>query len=316
MEKLLNGSKGNKKLKLGKGIASLIGDIDANDETDMELKDFGKRIASKEMEKKETPSFENTMIPLSLIDTNPQQPRKIFKEKDLKELADSIKENGLIQPIVVSHKEDGRFELISGERRFRASQSINLEQVPVVVKRVTTKDKLVLAIIENVQRSDLNCIEEALAYYQLMDEFKLTQEEVAKKIGKERSTIANFLRILRLPRAVVEMLQREELSFGHGKILATVKEEELVKRLARTAIEDGLSVRSLEALIKKSKTTKERNPSSKEVLAEQYNSLRETLERRTGYQFKIKPKKNGSGELVIKFNNEAEFNDIYEFLVK
>ncbi len=301
------------KLKLGKGIASLIGDFD-DDGEEFALKDFGKKIAAKESSEPEL--RETTMVPLTLIDTNPQQPRKIFKEKDLEELANSIRENGLIQPIVISEKEKGRFELISGERRFRASKLAGLEQVPVVLKRVTTRDKLVLAIIENVQRSDLNCVEEALAYYQLMDEFKLTQEEVAKKIGKERSTIANFLRILRLPRAVIEMLQKEELSFGHAKVLAAVKESELAKRLALQAVEKGLSVRALETLIKSEQKPKSADDKSEKFVDDSYQQIKDTLEQKTGYHFKINSKKNGSGQIVIKFNNEAEFNDIYEYLIK
>lgn len=303
---------GKSKLKLGKGIASLIGDFDEVETEETTLKDFGKKIAAKEIQRQS----ESTTIPLNLIDVNTHQPRRIFKDKELQELSDSIKENGIIQPIVVTEKEGGRFEIISGERRFRASKLAGLDQVPVVIRKATTKDKLVLAIIENVQRSDLNCIEEGLAYYQLMDEFKLTQEEVAKKIGKERSTIANFLRLLRLPRVVVEMLQKEEISFGHGKLLAAVKDGEKAERFAKEAVNSSLSVRALEKLIKQDSAKKPVDEKSQKIVDESFTAIRETLEKKTGYQFKIQPKKNGSGQIVIKFNNEAEFNDIYEYLIK
>ncbi len=228
-------------------------------------------------------------------------------------MSNSIKENGIIQPITVS-EENGKYTIIAGERRFRAAKLAGLERVPVTIKKVTKKDTLVMAIIENVQRSDLNCVEEALAYYQLMNEFSLTQEEVAKKIGKERSTIANFLRILKLPREVIQYLQREDLSFGHAKILASIKDDEKSKRLARIAIDEKLSVRELEKLIKQKKATKSIN--SNKFLDEQVDALRKKLESKTGYHFDLKTKNNGSGTITIKFSNEAELNDIYDYLTR
>ena len=171
-----------------------------------------------------------------------------------------------------------------------------------------------MAIIENVQRSDLNCVEEALAYYQLMDDFKLTQEEVSKKIGKERSTIANFIRILKLPRTVVEMLQKELLSFGHAKVLAAGKDNETITRLANEAVTKNLSVRELERLLRKSNSTKTKTTNP--FFDSKLDSLRDSLEKRTGFHFALKTKKAGAGEFVIKFLNEAEFNDVYDFLMK
>lgn len=299
-----------KKIALGKGIASLI------QETPNEiLKQSLKTLEETEAREKITRDIANgpLMVPIAKIKANPGQPRKIFKEKDLEELAQSIKENGIIQPLVVVAA-DGYFELVAGERRLRAAKRAGLEHVPVVVKTATDKEKMVMAIIENVQRSDLNCVEEALAYYQLMEDFQLTQEEVAKKLGKERSSIANYLRILKLPREVIEKLQREELSFGHAKILAAVKEREQIIRLANECVASELSVRELEALSKKSakaKVAKESNPFYNQKLED----CREKLERSTGFHFQIKSKKTGNGQIVLKFNNEAEFNDIYEYLM-
>lgn len=254
------------------------------------------------------------LVPISKLKANKEQPRKIFKDKEIIELSSSIKENGIIQPITVSQDDDGTFTIIAGERRFRASKLAGLEQVPVVIKKATKKDTLVMAIIENVQRSDLNCVEEALAYYQLMNEFNLTQEEVAKKIGKERSTIANFLRILKLPREVIQLLQREELSFGHAKILAAVKEDEACKRYARQVVDESLSVRELEKVIKSKKVKKEK--STNPFFDEQVDGLKKKLETKTGYHFDLKTKPNGSGTITIKYGNEAEFNDIFEYLIK
>jgi len=263
-------------------------------------------------------SIENNSNGLLLVDIskvrgNKEQPRKIFKDKDLLDLSNSIKENGIIQPITVQQNDNGTFMVIAGERRLRASKLAGLDKVPVVIKKVTKKETLVMAIIENVQRSDLNCVEEALAYYQLMSEFSLTQEEVAKKIGKERSTIANFLRVLKLPREVIQLLQREDISFGHGKVLAAVKDDEASKRYARTAVDENLSVRELEKLIK-SKKVKKASISNK-FFDEKIDSLKQKLERSTGFHFDLKTKPNGSGTVTLKFSDEAEFNDIFEYLV-
>lgn len=253
------------------------------------------------------------LLPISKVKPNKDQPRKIFKDKEILELSNSIKEIGLIQPITV-FEEDGKFIIIAGERRYRASKLAGLDKISANIKKVTKKDVLVMAIVENVQRSDLNCVEEALAYYQLMNEYSLTQEEVAKKIGKERSTIANFLRILKLPREVIQYIQREELSFGHAKVLVSVKDDEKIKRLARIAIDEKYSVRELEKAVK-AKTKESIKPSNK-YFDEQIDALKKKLEAKTGYHFDLKTKDNGSGTITIKYGNEAEFNDIYEHLTR
>lgn len=299
--------------KLGKGMAALLGSSAMNNEV---VESFTKKTDEIKKETKKV-AVENTplMIDVNSIIPNKEQPRKIFKEADLQELSNSIKENGIIQPLIVSESEEaGKFILIAGERRLRASKLAKLYRVPVVVKRATKKDTLVMAIIENVQRSDLNCVEEALAYFQLMEEFNLTQEEVAKKIGKERSTIANFLRILKLPRDVIALLQKEKLSFGHAKVLAVVKESERAKRLANQAVEEQWSVRELERNLKaKAKPAKtEKN----NFYDEKMDFLKQKLESKTGFHFNLKSKKNGAGQMTIKFSNEAEFNDIFEYLMK
>lgn len=292
------------KSQLGKGLGALLGGgASLNQE------------APKVTETK--PKLENNgplLVDISLLKANKDQPRKIFKDQEILELSNSIKENGIIQPIVVSQDEAGKFTIIAGERRFRASKLAGLEKVPVVIKRVTKKETLVMAIIENVQRADLNCIEEGLAYYQLMTEFGLTQEEVAKKIGKERSTIANFLRILKLPREVISYIQKDELSFGHAKVLASVKDDEKVKRMALEAIQSNYSVRELESALKKVK--KPKNAKTNPFFDEKIDNLRQNLEKKTGFHFDLKSKTSGSGTITIKYNNEAEFNDVYEYLMR
>lgn len=297
--------------QLGKGMAALLGGSPAS-YTDAPAS----AAAPIEPKKKEVQiETQPMLVDVDKVHPNKGQPRKIFKEKELMELSESIKENGVIQPILVVEK-DGAFEIVAGERRYRASRLAGLTKVPVIVKRATKKDVLVMSIIENVQRSDLNCVEEALAYFQLMNEFELTQEEVAKKIGKERSTIANFLRILKLPKDVIVSLQKDLLSFGHAKILVGINDDEMTKRLANEVITKGLSVRELEELAKKNKKPSKKGGNDNKFIAEQYTQLRNKLEQKTGYHFDVKAKKNGAGEITIKFSNEAEFNDIFSYLMK
>lgn len=309
-----------KKLALGKGIASLLQESTPQSVVNQTYNNkFGNQDEEQEnqQEREVEIRYENTplLVDVGAIKTNSNQPRKIFKEKDLEELAESIRENGIIQPLIVAELDNGHYELVAGERRLRAAKKAGLEQVPVVVKRATDREKMIMSIIENVQRSDLNCVEEALAYYQLMNEYKLTQEDVAKKLGKERSTVANFLRILNLPRPVIDLLQKEMLSFGHAKILAAVKEREDAIRLANEAVANNWSVRDLENGIKAKKPLKEKAGRKNPFFDEKLDQFRKTLEQKTGYHFGINSGKNGSGQVVLKFSNEAEFNDIYEFLL-
>lgn len=294
----MNNLKTSNKPALGRGMSALLGNSE-----------------------KESTSHTNStnhsgvmMISVDCIKGNRDQPRKLFKDQDLSELSNSIKENGIIQPITVTPEQSGQFTVIAGERRLRAAVLAGLSSVPVIVKKASKKDTLAMAIIENVQRSDLNCVEESLAYYRLMNEFNLTQEEVAKKIGKERSTIANFLRILKLPREVLKMLQSEELSFGHAKILASLKNDDKAKHLAHLASQEKWSVRELEDNIKKNR--KPVKQSQNKFFNEQLESIKNKLEQKTGYQFQLKTNQKGAGTIAIKFSNEAEFNDIFEYLLK
>lgn len=261
----------------------------------------------------ETRTSHNLTLPLTKIEANKDQPRKIFKESDLSELAASIKENGIIQPIIVREVEGGKFQIIAGERRFRASKLVGLTEVPVVIKKTTEKETMVMAIIENVQRADLNCVEESLAYYNLLNEFKLTQEEVAKKIGKSRSSIANSLRLLTLPKDVLSLLKEEALSFGHGKILVSVKDSKLCEVYAKEVVRNNLSVRDLEDLVK-NKVPEKKAPKASKVYDSELDNLKRKLESQTGFHMNLKRNSKGAGSLQIKFNNNSELNSIIEFL--
>jgi ParB family chromosome partitioning protein len=295
---------------LGKGIASLIKETPQEILSKSLKEDVAPKVQAPAVPTEETSPY---MISVTEITPNPNQPRRIFKSADLQELTASVKENGILQPLIVTKAEGKGFVLIAGERRLRAAKNAGLEKVPAVIRKVTDRESLIFAILENVQRSDLNCIEEALAYYQLMDDFKLTQEEVAKKLGKERSTVANFLRLLKLPKQVLELLQKEFLTFGHGKVLAGV-DKDVALRMANKCVTEKLSVRELEKLVKAE--GKPNKPTVEKARDERYDSLRQKLEQSTGFHFKLKAKKNGAGEFVINFSNDAEFNDIFEYLVR
>jgi len=187
-----------------------------------------------------------TLLPIEDLEVNAYQPRRSFDDETLAELSQSIKTNGVIQPLVVRRTSQG-YQLIAGERRLRASRLAGLKQVPVVVRRSTDREALEMALIENIQRENLNCIDEALAYQQLMEEFQLTQEEAALRVGKERASVANYLRLLRLPEAVIDDLKKGALSFGHGKALLMLEDQDGRLELRKRIIESKLSVRQAEA---------------------------------------------------------------------
>ena len=306
-----------KKLALGKGIASLI------KETPNEILKASLAAAnfdSADEAKKEAGAVERAaansvlMVNCDSIQQNPGQPRKMFKEAELEELANSIKENGVLQPIIVKSLEGGKFQLIAGERRLRASKKAGLTQIPVIVRQTTEKQQKVLAIIENIQRSDLNCVETAYAFYQIINDYKLTQEELAKTIGKERSSVANHLRLLKLPREVLEFLQKDLLSFGHGKILAGIEDKLLAKELASEVVEKKLSVRQLEEMITKKLDAPKFAKNSDSEFKEKEAQLRKNLEQHSGLHIQVKLGSRGDGKVVIKFNNQEEFDKIVNII--
>jgi len=304
--------------KLGKGLASLI-----QDNSFLEKEN----LKTSQQEVQDNKEGKIYLIEVSQIVPNTKQPRKIFKEKEIEELANSIKENGLIQPIIVTKTKEGKFELIAGERRLRATKLLKNTHISALIKRVTEKEKSLLSIVENVQRSDLNCIEEALAYYQLLTEYHLTQEEVALRVGKDRSVVANFLRLLKLPKEVIGLLQSEKLSFGHGKVLAGLKEAETILLFANKTIENNFSVRLLEQEIqdflqKKSSQGPHNDNKNKEGLRladlRQLESLRQEMQKKTGWDIKIgaNSSKKDKGKIIINYNDKDEFNHIFDFLMK
>ena len=211
------------------------------------------------------------------IQINPFQPRREFDPAQIQELADSIRANGLIQPIVVRKVPDG-YQLIAGERRLRAVKMLGLKQVPIVIRWSTDRESLELALIENIQRDDLNCVDQAQAYFRLMHEFSLTQEEVAGRVGKDRASVANYLRVLQLPEAILECLKKKQLSFGHAKAILGIEDREARLKVFKEITEKHLSVRQTEALAAQIKDEKPGAVAAQEVLVEPASAAKARLQ--------------------------------------
>jgi ParB family transcriptional regulator, chromosome partitioning protein len=250
-------------------------------------------------------------VPVEQISPNPFQPRKTFNDASIEELARSIREHGVVQPLVVSRAGD-RYKLIAGERRFRAAQRAGLRVVPVVIKELTQQgDALQIALIENIQREDLNPMEEATAYHQLHEEFGLTQEEISRRVGKERSTVANFLRLLKLPDSVKKLLASGQLSMGHARALLAVESLKKQEQLAERVVRRDLSVRQTEMLAaEKSSPKGGKKEKEKDVFT---RDAEERLTRSLRTKVEIDRKRRG-GVIHIRFSSEDDLIRIYDDL--
>ncbi len=232
---------------------------------------------------------------ISLVDPKSDQPRKYFDTEALEELADSIRENGLLQPILVREYGAGRYQIIAGERRFRASKLAGLEEIPAIVLDKDDKSAAQIALIENIQREDLNPIEEAMAYRSLRIEYDMTQEDLAEKVGKSRPAIANAMRLLDLPEEVITMVASRELSAGHARTLLGLKSREDMVLLAQIAAEQDISVRTLEDMVKKANKTKKTEPKEEiedngEVVVDYLHEMELRIQRELGRKAEIKAK--------------------------
>ena len=291
---------------LGKGLDAL---IPANVSTNTTKKTPATKT------KEETAEKANVMK-LSEIEPNREQPRQVFDEESLNKLADSIKQVGLLQPLLVTKKKD-YYMIVAGERRWRAAKIAGLKEVPVIVKDLTEKEIAVIALVENLQREDLNPIEEAKAYRQLLDQYEMTQDDVAKNVSKSRSAITNSLRLLKLTPAVQKMVSDEKLSYGHARALIPVEDGKEQERLAQKIIDENLNVREVEKLIrdlaKTTDTVKTRKKSDPQMTAV-YASIEEQLKNGLGTKVTLKPKDNGSGKLEIEFYSHEDLERIIERL--
>jgi ParB family transcriptional regulator, chromosome partitioning protein len=249
-------------------------------------------------------------LPIEAVERNPEQPRKRFEEAKLEELAASIREHGVVEPILV-RKAGGKYRILAGERRWRAAQRAGLKEVPAILREATDREAFELALVENIQRADLNAIEEAEAYDVLVSDHGLTQDEIAKRVGKERSTVANALRLLKLPEEVREAVRGGQLDMGHARALLGLDDVEAIRKTAQRAIREGLSVRATEALVR-GLTQK---PAKKGTVAVATDSpairdLSQRLQRRLGAKCRVLPKSAVAGRLEIEYTSLDELDGI------
>ena len=278
--------------RLGRGLSALIPEI------------------NEEVDKKEI-----IQIKLSNIHPNKNQPRKEFDEEKLKALSESIKSVGVLQPIVLKPKDKENYMIIAGERRYRASLLAGKKEIPAVIKDIPIKDIMEIALIENLQREDLNAIEEALAYKGLIDNYKVTQEEISEAVGKSRPHIANTIRLLHLQKKVIDMIESGDITPGHGKALLRIEDSEKQLELAIKIVKEGLSVRAVEEIAKKiseNKYTKKSDRKPKDIYI---LDVEERLSNIFGTKVNISRSKK-KGKIEITYNNEDELNDIISMMME
>lgn len=260
-------------------------------------------------------------LPVEDIITNPNQPRKLFSKESIDELAMSIEEKGIIQPLIVRPIGGGKYELVAGERRYRAARQVGLEKVPAVVRDVEENETLELALIENIQRENLNAVEEALAYRDLLSKFQYTQDELAKRLGKDRSSIANSLRLLKLPDKIRTSLINNELSMGHARAILAVDDKDMQLKIAQDIIANGLSVRDTENLIKKFKSAlmvdAESQDGESRVVVARFEALvmLETRIKERLRSFVVIKGSAKKGKISIAYESEEELNAISQKLL-
>lgn len=255
-------------------------------------------------------------IDLDLIETNNFQPRTTFDEERLEQLAQSIKANGIIQPLLVRRLSADRYQLVAGERRWRAAQRAGLHRVPCVVKEIPEDKMLELALIENIQRQELNAIEEAQAYKRLIETLGLTQEMVAQRVGRDRTFITNYLRLLRLPEDIQRMVEVEQISMGHARALLGVDEPEIQRKMAKEVSEKGLSVRQVERAIKRIVEGEETETVTVIKEDPNFKAAENKLRRKLSSKVHILVnQKNTGGKIEIEFFDDNDLNRIYEIIM-
>lgn len=250
-------------------------------------------------------------LPIEEVEPCPNQPRRHFSEEEISELASSIEESGVLQPIVVRPSTGGMYEIVAGERRYRAAKQAGLSRIPAVVRELEDKEAFLLSVVENVQREDLNPIEEALAYQRLADEFDDSTAEVAERIGKNRSTVANSLRLLNLDSEVQKLIQDGKVSAGHGRALLQLSDKAAQRRLALRVIRDQMSVREIEKLVSSGKPQRTKKVVEKSPAV---TELENRLRRHLGTKVSLEVARSGAGELRVSFYSEEELTRVLEQL--
>lgn len=253
----------------------------------------------------------NGYIRIASIEANPYQPRTDFEEQALEELTNSIKTYGIIQPVTVRPVEKGKYQLISGERRLRAAKMAGLTEIPAYVRTADDMDSIQMALVENIQRENLNAIEVAVSYQRLLDECNLTQDELSEKVGKNRSTISNYIRLLKLSRGAQLAIRDNLISMGHARTLVIVEEDELQEKIVKEIVSQGLSVRQTEALVKKyTSDYKNEKTKIKITLSNEIMNFQTSLSKKLNAKIAVNKDISGKGKIVIPFSSDDELKNI------
>ncbi len=289
---------------LGKGLEALMGSVPGADQLRKPVGYINKQVAGSSA----SSDADILRIPMDMVDANPFQPRINFDQEALEELAASIRSLGLIQPITVRKTGDGRYQIISGERRFRACRMAGMSMIPAYVRETGDQGMLEMAIVENIQRQDLDPVEVAMSYRRLIDECNLTQEQMADRVGKKRATVANTLRLLKLPVKVQHDLKVGLITTGHAKVLLGVEDPEMQETLCDAAITRKLSVRELEELVRDmmSGGLKPKAPKVAEPLPEQYNRLLSCIGKYFNRDISVRRNSSGKGSITVRFDSDSE----------
>ncbi|MBU3876551.1 ParB/RepB/Spo0J family partition protein [Faecalicatena sp. AGMB00832] len=297
---------------LGKGLDSLI--PDRSDKMSKKTSNAeGKTEVVNAKDEKVGQSGE-VLVKINQVEPNRDQPRKEFDEDALLELADSIKQFGILQPLLVQKKKD-YYEIIAGERRWRAAKLAGIKEVPVVIKTYTDQEILEISLIENIQRENLNPIEEAMAYKRLLEEFKLKQDEVAERVSKSRTAVTNSMRLLKLSKRVQQMIVDDMITTGHARALLAIDDEEQQYTIANKIFDEKLSVRETEKLVKTLKNPKKEQKVEKVEHTFIYDNLEEKMKDIIGTKVNVSPKSNGKGKIEIEYYSEEELERIFDLIM-
>ena len=291
---------------LGKGLDSLI-----PNKAEKTVKAEKKPEEKKEERKSESGEI---LVKINQVEPNREQPRKEFDEDSLMELADSIKQFGILQPLLVQKKKD-YYEIIAGERRWRAAKIAGIKEVPIIVKEYTNQEIVEISLIENIQRENLNPIEEAMAYKRLLEEFSLKQDEVAERVSKSRTAVTNSMRLLKLSPRVQQMIVDDMISTGHARALLAIDDEEQQYQLANRIFDEKLSVRETEKLVKALKNPKKEKKNQKIEHTFVYDNIEEQMKNIIGTKVSVNPKANGKGKIEIEYYSEEELERIYDLIM-
>ena len=293
---------------LGKGLDSLIPNKSNKSPSTVE-----KQSVKTEKEEKSTATGE-ILVKINEVEPNREQPRKDFDEDSLMELADSIKQFGILQPLIVQKKKD-YYEIIAGERRWRAAKLAGIKEVPIIIKDYSNQEIVEISLIENIQRENLNPIEEAMAYKRLLEEFNLKQDEVAERVSKSRTAVTNSMRLLKLSDRVQQMIVDDMISTGHARALLAIDDEEQQYMLANKIFDEKLSVRETEKLVKELKNPKKEVKKVKQERMFVYNDLADHMKNIIGTKVSVNPKANGKGKIEIEYYSEEELERMFDIII-